>query len=98
RGWGVPGMATPLWSTPAPEGQHGPGIKVAMDPPHAKRPGGAEATVPFDEGKPASGPIPPALERQVRAFIALNKQALLDYWNLTTTTDEFVTQLRPIKA
>src|SRR5215467_1008529 len=81
----VTGIANTLWYIPVPEGQHGPRIKVAIDPPHAKRPGGTEATVPFDEGKPASGPIPPALERQVRALIALNKQALLDYWNLTTT-------------
>src|SRR6266481_9978175 len=91
-GSAVTGIANTLWYIPVPEGQHGPRIKVAIDPPYAKRPG-TEATVPFDEGKPASGPITPALERQVRAFIALNKIALLDYWNLKTTTDEFVVQL-----
>jgi hypothetical protein len=96
-GSAVTGIANTLWYIPVPEGQHGPRIKVAIDPTHAKRPGGTEATVPFDEGKPASGPIPPALERQVRAFIELNKAALLDYWNLSTTTDEFVARLRPIK-
>jgi len=95
-GSAVTGIANTLWYIPVPDGQHGPRIKVAIDPPHAKRPGGAEATVPFDEAEPMSGPIPPALERQVRAFIALNKPALLDYWNLKTTTDEFVAQLRPI--
>jgi hypothetical protein len=95
-GSAVTGIANTLWYIPVPEGRHGPRIKVAIDPPQAKRPGGIEATVPFDEGKPASGPILPALERQVRAFIALNKPALLDYWSLKTTTDEFVTQLRPI--
>lgn len=95
-GSAVTGIANTLWYIPVPEGQHGPRIKVAIDPPHAKRPGGTEATVPFDEAKPASGPIPPALEREVRTFIALNKPALLDYWNLKTTTDEFVAQLRPI--
>jgi hypothetical protein len=92
----VTGIANTLWYIPVPEGQHGPRIKVAIDPPHAKRPGGTEATVPFDEGKPASGSIPPTLERQVRGFIALNKTALLDYWNLNVTTDEFVARLRPI--
>jgi hypothetical protein len=63
--------------------------------PHAKRPGGTETTVPFDEGKPPSGPIPPALERQVRALIGLSRAALLDYWNLETTTDEFIALLHP---
>jgi hypothetical protein len=96
-GSAVTGIANTLWYIPIPEGQHGPRIKVAIDPPHAKRPGGTEAIVPFDEGKPASGPIPAGLERQVRAFIELNKAALPDYWNLNTTTDEFVAQLRPVK-
>jgi hypothetical protein len=96
-GSAVTGIANTLWYIPVPEGRHGPRIKVAIDPPHAKRPGGIEATVPFDEGKLASGPIPPALERRVKAFIELNKVALLDYWHLNTTTDEFVAQLRPIK-
>jgi hypothetical protein len=96
-GSAVTGIANTLWYVPVAEGQHGPRIKVAIDPPHAKRPGGIEATVRFDEGKPASGPIPPALERQVRAFIELNRAELLDYWNLNTTTDEFVAQLHPVK-
>jgi hypothetical protein len=98
RGSAVTGIPNTLcWYIPVPEGQHGPRMKVAIDPPHAKRPGGTEATVLFDEGKPATGPIPSALERQVRAFIALNKPALLDYWNLETTTDEFIALLRPIE-
>jgi hypothetical protein len=96
-GSAVTGIANTLWYIPVPEGRHGPRIKVAIDPPHAKRPGGTEATVPFDGGKPASGPIPSALERQVRAFIALNEAALLDYWNLETTTDELVVRLLPVK-
>ena len=93
----VTGIANTLRYIPVPEGQRGPRIKVAIDPPHAKRPGGREATVPFDEGKPASGRIQPVLERQVTAFMELNKAALLDYWNLKITTDDFIAQLRPIK-
>jgi hypothetical protein len=93
----VTGIPNTLWYIPVPEGQYGPRIKVAIDPPHAKRPGGIEATVPFDEGKPASGPIPPTLDRQVRAFIAFNRAALLDYWNLETTTDEFIALLHPVE-
>jgi hypothetical protein len=65
-----------------PTSQHGPRIKVAIDPPDSIRQGGVEATVLFAADKPASDPIPPALERQVRAFIELNKPMLMDYWNL----------------
>ena len=93
----VTGLANTLYYLPVPEGQHGPRIKVAIDPAHTFRRGGIEATVPFDEGKPASGgPISPALEGQVRAFIAVNRAALLAYWNLETSTDEFIAALRPI--
>jgi hypothetical protein len=90
----VTGIENTLWFLPVPTGQHGPRIKVAIDPPHAIRQGGTD--VPFDEEKPASGPISPALERQVRTFIEDNKAALLDYWNLVITTDKFIARLRPI--
>jgi len=92
----VTGIENPLWFIPGPEGQHGPRIKVSIDPPHAKRPGGKEATVPFDKDKPVSGELSPALELQVRKFIEINKAALLDYWNLNTTTDEFIARLHPV--
>jgi hypothetical protein len=49
------GISNTLWFVPAPEGQHGPRIKVAIDPPRAVRPGGVEATVPFDASKRAGG-------------------------------------------
>src|SRR5258708_35400201 len=58
------GIKNTMWYIPVPEARHGPRIKVAIDPPHAKRPGGVEATVPFDA--PSVGPIPVALEKQVR--------------------------------
>ncbi len=94
-GSAVTGIDNTLWYIPVPGGQHGPRVKIAIDPPHAKRPGGVEATVPFD--KATIGSVTPELERQVRSFIALNRQALLDYWNLNVTTDEFIARLRPIE-
>jgi hypothetical protein len=54
--------------------------------------------VPFDQ--PAIGPIPTQLERQVRQFIDLNRDALLEYWGLADggpTTDEFTARLKPIR-
>jgi hypothetical protein len=92
----VTGIANILWFQPVPTGQHGPRIKVAIDPPDAIPQGGAEATVPFADDKPASGPISPSLERRVRAFIELNKPVLMDYWNLKISTNKFLSQLRPL--
>lgn len=93
-GSGVTGIANTLWYIPVPGGQHGPRIKVAIDPPHAMRPGGVEATVPFDA--PAIGPMSRELESRVRAFIEITKAALLDYWDLNVTTDQFIARLRSI--
>ncbi len=91
----VTGIESILWFQPVPTGQHGPRINVAIDPPDAIRQGGVEATVPLAKDKSASGPISPALERQVRAFIELNKPVLMDYWNLKISTNKFLSQLRP---
>jgi len=89
------GIDNTVWILPVPGGRHGPRLKIAIDPPHAKRPGGKEATVPFD--RETVPPITAALEQQVREFIALNRSALLEYWNGNTTTDEFLAQLKSIK-
>jgi hypothetical protein len=91
------GIENNLWFQPVPGGQHGPRIKVMIDPRDAVRPGGKEATVPFDANKPASGEISQALERQVRAFIELNKPALVRYWNLEyPSTKKFIADLKPL--
>lgn len=52
--------------------------------------------MPLDKDKPVSGELSPPLELQVRKFIEINKAALLDYWNLNTTTDEFIERLHPV--
>jgi hypothetical protein len=92
----VTGIENILWFQPVPTGQHGPRVKVAIGPPDAIGQGGVEATVPFAQDESASGPIPPALERQVRAFIELNKPVLMDYWNLKISTNKLLSQLRPV--
>src|SRR5258707_5739232 len=47
-GAAVTRIANTLWYIPVPEGQHGPRIKVAIEPPYAKRSGGTQSTGPFD--------------------------------------------------
>jgi hypothetical protein len=88
------GIYNTIYLIPVPHGRHGPRLKVMLDPPRAKRPGGNEATVPFDTGtKP---PVDVELEQQLRRFIEINRPALLAYWQGETATDEFISQLRPI--
>jgi|SRR5579871_396415 hypothetical protein len=91
------GIFNTLWFQPAPGIAHGPRIKVMIDPPKAVRPGGQQATVPFDPDKPAEGGISSALERQVRAFIELNRDALLKEWNREFgSTREFLAAIKPL--
>jgi hypothetical protein len=80
-----------------PGGVDGPRIKVAIDPAKAIRDSGLTATVPFDAS--AVEQISPALEKQVRAFIELNRDVLMRYWRLDpsiTSTKKFAELLRPI--
>jgi hypothetical protein len=84
---------------PDPEGEHGARIKVNIDPAMATRPGGKQATVPFDPKKPAKGPIAESLEKQVRAFIELNREVLMRYWRLEySSTKKFIADIRPLPS
>lgn len=91
------GIANTLWMVPVPEGRHGPRLKVMIDPMRAVRPGGVQATVPFDPDKPAEGPISEALEAKVRAFIALNREALMKEWRREySSSKKFLADLEPL--
>jgi hypothetical protein len=91
------GIYNTLWFLPAPGIQHGPRVKVMINPARTSRPGGRQATVPFDRNKPAEGDISPALERQVRDWIDLNRDALTKAWNLEYEgTSDFLDALKPL--
>jgi hypothetical protein len=91
------GIRNSLWFQPAPGIQHGPRIKVMIDPAKAVRPGGEQATVPFDPDKQAEGDISHALERQVRAFIELNREALMKEWNREfDSSKKFLAAIKPL--
>jgi hypothetical protein len=90
------GIDSTIWFIPNPEGRHGARVKVAIEPKHAMRPDGVTASVPFDVTRRADGDIPPALERQVRAWIELNRDILTRYWRLEIDTAEFTAGLRKL--
>ena len=68
--------------------QHAPRIKVAIDPPTHIDPFGDNASVAIRDGAVVAGKLPAAVLESVRAFIALNRAALLDYWEKRIDTDE----------
>jgi hypothetical protein len=91
------GIFNTLWFQRAPGIRDGPRIKVMIDPAKAVSPGRKQPSIPFDPGKPAQGDISPALERQVRDFIELNREALLREWTRGFgSTRQFLAALRPL--
>ncbi len=91
------GIPHDLWFLPAPGIQHGPRIKVMIDPSKSVRPGGKQASVPFDPNKPAEGDISFSLEKQVRAFIELNRDVLMKEWNREFgSTKQFLAAIKPL--
>jgi hypothetical protein len=54
-------------------------------------------SVSIADGKVMAGKAPAKLLRQVQAFIELNRDVLLRFWNCETGADELHQQLRSIK-
>jgi len=75
--------------------RHGPRVKVAIDPPDSFNPLSDSASIGFD-GTLKAGNISGDLQRKVTEFIALNHQALMDYWETKIGTAELMRRLRPI--
>jgi hypothetical protein len=68
--------------------QHAPRIKVAVDPPASIDPFGRSASVAIHDGSVVAGSLSAGVLEDVRGFIALNREALLDYWEKRIDTDE----------
>jgi hypothetical protein len=77
--------------------QHGPRIKVAIDPPTHIDPAGDNASVSIADGSVLAGKLSADVVKQVRAFIDLNQDTLLDYWEKRIDTDELRQRLQPVR-
>jgi hypothetical protein len=89
----VTGVDHTVFISPRGNARHGPRIKVAIDPPDSLDPHSETATIDLD-GNVAAGRIDPALLRQAREFLQLNRDVLVDYWNYQIDTDELRHRLR----
>ena len=94
-GRNITGIANIVFISPKGRTRHGPRIKIAINPPDSFAPHAEVAAVTFD-GEVVDGAVPPALLRQVRQFLALNRETLLAYWNYEILTDELQRRLRSI--
>jgi hypothetical protein len=76
--------------------QHGPRIKVAVDPPTHVDPMGDNASVSIEDGRVVAGKLGADELAQVQRFIKVNREVLLDYWNKRIDTDELRNRLQKI--
>ncbi len=82
------GVDNTIFISPKGFTRHVPRIKLAIDPSDSIDPRGATAPVAIDSGNVVAGDVPAELLKQVRQFIELNHDVLLDYWNYRADTDE----------
>jgi hypothetical protein len=93
----VTGVDNTIFISPKGFTRHAPRIILAINPSHSIDPRGATASVAVDSGDVVAGDVPADLLKQVRQFIELNHDVLLDYWNYLADTEELRERLKPIK-
>ena len=92
----VTGLENTVFISPKGNTQHGPWIKVAIDPPLSIDPRTKTASVAIADGTAVAGEVPPWLLDQARRFIDANRDVLLDYWEYRIDTDELRRRLKQI--
>jgi hypothetical protein len=70
---------------------------LAIDSPDSVDPRGETASVMIADGAVVAGKVPSKVLKQVRRFIELNQDVLLDYWNYRISTPELGRRLKSIK-
>ena len=93
----VTGVDNTVFISPKGFTQHAPRIELAIDPPDSIDPRSETASVAIDDGNVVAGEVAAELLKQVRQFIQLNHDVLLDYWNYRADTDELRERLKSIK-
>jgi hypothetical protein len=94
----VTGISNTIWISPRGRTRHAARVKVAINPPDSLNPASETASVAVHDGSLVAGDLSPALLEQVRRFIALNRDALVDYWEHRIDTRELDQRLKSIDA
>src|SRR5258708_31697269 len=61
--------------------EHAPRIKIAVDPPHTFNATSKSASMAIHDHSIRGESVAPHIAEQVKQFIDLNREALLDYWD-----------------
>jgi hypothetical protein len=95
----VTGVENTLFISPKVHARHAARVKVAIDPPDTVSPTSETISVSIHDGSIVAGSadsVTASLLEQVRRFVDLNRDVLLDYWEERIDTDELRTRLKSI--
>jgi hypothetical protein len=92
------GVENTIWLSPKGRTRHAARVKVAIDPPHTLDATSETASVAVHDGSLVEGNMSSGLLEQVRRFIALNREAIIDYWENRIDTCQLVQSLRAIEG
>jgi hypothetical protein len=90
------GVDNTIFISPKGNTRHAARLKVAIDPPDSINPRSETATVAIYSGELIDGKMSPALLEQIRQFIDINRDTLLDYWEYKISTDDMEQRLKRI--
>jgi hypothetical protein len=90
------GVDNTVFVSPKGRAQHGPRIKIAVDPPKSFDPTAKTASMAINAEYTVEGDLPSHIEKQAKRFIELNREALLLYWSSAIDTDELLKRLKRI--
>ncbi len=90
------GIDNTLFASTKGFGRHAPRIKIAIDPPDSLNETTSGASMALHDFSTVGAYIPRDILEQLKTFIELNRDALLDYWEAKIDTDDFLERLKPI--
>jgi hypothetical protein len=92
----VTGVDNTVFISPKGATQHGPRIKLAIDPPDSINPQRKTASVAIDDGEVVAGEVSAELLKKVQEFVRINRDVLIEYWNYQIDTGELRERLKSI--
>ena len=92
----VTGVAHTVFISPKGNTRHAPRIKIAIDPPDSFSATSKSASMALHDFTVTGEHVPAHIARQAEQFIELNRQVLVDYWELRIATAELLRRIRPI--
>lgn len=90
------GLPMTIWASPRGQARHD--VRIKVNPTHGRQMViGNAVSVALRPAPPvAGGTLSPSDRQAVFQWIALNDQALVDYWEFRIDADEFLQRLKPL--